>query len=325
MQEAWQCSCVSMHRAHLRLDQRRPDKPVGLDMTVRFSDTSVAPSPAPWKQISVAVSRSQPPQAPSTTNQTNPNNPRPAMVSFRLPSPSAQTLNPQTLTRGNLCLLIDQSQTSTLGTHICMLVDNAGGDPYEISKSATPINVEDAQSLFNVLAHNCTIELLHKPRLVLAYNIASFFLQLCATPWLDHGAISKHVYLPVSPNRKRLSHNEAYLSSHFHHTDDSQPTDGAFALLGILLLELCFNKTLEQHPQWQAWHHVPDPVSDPMLRLAVVTFWAKEVEDVWSLDGARAIHWCLHFARAKQSNWREEFARNVVEPIRTVCVNSGVF
>jgi hypothetical protein len=324
MQEAWQCSCVSMHFAHLRLDQRRADKSIGLDMTVRFSDISIAPSPAPWKKLSVAVSRSQPPPAAGITKQTISQNPRPATINFHLPSPSAPTLDPQMLTTGNLCLRLGQNQTSTLGTHICMLIDNAGGDPYEVLKSATPIDNEHAQSLFNVLAHNCTLELLHVPRLVLAYNITSLFLKLCATPWLDLDAISKHVYLPVSSDRKRLSHSEAYLSSHFHHTDDSQPTDEAFALLGTLLLELCFNKTLEQHPQWKAWHHVPDPVSDPTLRLAVATFWAKEVEDVWSLDGARAIHWCLHFARSKQSNWREEFASNVVEPIRTVCANSGV-
>jgi hypothetical protein len=45
---------------------------------------------------------------------------------------------------------------------------------------------------------------------------------------------------------------------------------------------------------------------------------------VWLLEGAQAINWCLHLAKAHHDGWREEFARNVVEPLRVLCNNAGL-
>lgn len=161
-------------------------------------------------------------------------------------------------------------------------------------------------------------------RLLLAYNIAHAFLKFGATPWIDDAAMSKALHLPVATDGQTLMHKQAFVLSHFYRTSTSQPNDSTFPHIGVLLLELCFNKTLEQHPQWQTWQQLPKSVADPVLRLAVATMWAETVEDMWPIEGAQAISWCLHPARPQNDKWREEFASNVAEPLRNLCRNAGL-
>jgi hypothetical protein len=293
MQQAWQCTCVSRHIVHLELDQRHRDTTNGLDMIVMFGEciTATPLSSLPWNKLSVAVSRAGDPSIPA---------------------------------RNQLCLLLSQSRSLNTGARICTLADNKGVDAYGMFKSDPPIEYDYVQSLADALAHHGTHELLHVHRLVLAYNLTSLFLKLCATRWLNQDAMSRQVYIPVSPDRKELLYEQAFLSSNFQRSDDPQPSDSTFVLLGTLLLELCFNRSLEQHPKWQGWQQMTDPQSDPMLWQSVAMSWAKDVELVWSFDGAQAIHWCLHLAKAKRANWREEFASNVVHTLKTVCINSGL-
>lgn len=102
-------------------------------------------------------------------------------------------------------------------------------------------------------------------RLRLAYNITHAFLRFGATPWISDTAMSKALHLPMAPDGQTLLHKQSFVVSHFHHTPTSHPNDHTFPQTGILLLELCFNKTLEQHAQWQTWQQLPDSIADPVL------------------------------------------------------------
>ena len=232
--------------------------------------------------------------------------------------------SPSTNPSESLCILAQRGQVFNLGACVCTLADDATDARYNLLRADCKIDGDEAHSLADILSRRCPIELLHMHRLMLAYNITHAFLRFGATPWINDTAMSKALHLPLAPDGQTLLHKQAFIVSHFHHTSTSQPNDNTFPQIGILLLELCFNKTLEQHPQWQTWQQLPDSIADPVLGLAVATMWAKTVEDVWSLEGAQAINWCLHSARPSNAKWREEFAGNVVKPLRNLCKNAGL-
>ena len=127
--------------------------------------------------------------------------------------------------------------------------------------------------------------------------------------------------VPVSADGKRLLHEHAFVNSNFRH--NPKPDDRVFALFGILLLELCYNKPLEEHDLFISR---PESKADPLIRSAVATEWAKNVVVVhqWSEGGAQAISWCLHNASSRNEGWRMKFATNVVEPLKILCDQAGL-
>jgi hypothetical protein len=339
MRTAWRCACSSFHNVDIQLDQHTSSK-VCLDMLVRFGDVQPIPQTPLWEKLSLSIAYSRTPQQALTALP----NKVPSKVKFDLPNPGSQTppsakhagsaikqnvtSSPLAGTSGgsrdSLCQLAQKGQTLEPGVCICTLIDDATNDMYEMSRAEIWPDDDQTSTLANVLAHNCNHELLHMHRLALAYNIANTYLKFGATSWLHEAIISKAVHLPLTQDGSTLLHRQAFVKSGFNDTAPHQPSNNTFPLLGILLLELCFNKTLEQDPQWQTWQQIPDSVADPVLRLAVATKWARDVEDVWSLEGAQAINWCLHLAKAHHDGWREEFASNVVEPLRILCNNAGL-
>lgn len=262
-----------------------------MNMIVKFCDRKAIQQTPLWEKLSLSISRPE----------------------SRLGSSSE-----------SLCLLAQKGQALRQGACVCTLADDATDASYALFRADSRIDSDEAHSLAEILSRSCPFELLHMHRMMLAYNITHAFLRFGATPWIDDTTMSKALHLPIASDGQTLLHKEAFVLSHFHHTSTSQPNNNTFPQIGILLLELCFDKTLEQHPQWQAWQQIPNCVADPVLRLAVATTWAKSAEDVWSLDGAQAINWCLHSARPQNDKWREEFASNVVEPLRNLCKNAGL-
>jgi hypothetical protein len=337
MRTAWRCSCSSVHCVNIQLDPRSFTTNVCMDMIVRFCDSNVVQQTRLWEKLSLSVSHYQSQTGSSHCGQ-------PLRINFKLPNFTAQPssfgpgpTNPKTLpntpspglqglpanSSESLCLLAQKGQALGPGACVCTLADDTTDFTYDFFRAVSSVDTDEAHSISDILSRSCPIELLYMHRLVLAYNIAHAFLRFGATAWLDGTAMSKALYLPIAPGGQTLLHKQAFVLSHFHLTPTPQLDDITFQKLGILLLELCFNKTLEQHPQWQSWQQMPTLVADPVLRFAVATTWARTVEDVWSVEGAQAINWCLHTARAQNHKWREEFAANVVEPLRTLCKNAG--
>jgi hypothetical protein len=309
-------------------------------MLIRFGDVQPTAQTPLWEKLSLSIAYSRTHQQALAALP----NKGPSKVKFDLPNPGSQnppsakhaglaikhniTSSASVSTSGgskdSLCLLAQKGQILEPGVCICTLVDDVTNDMYEMSRAQTWPDDDRTSTLADVLAHKCNYELLHMHRLAYAYNIVNTYLKFGATSWLHEATISKAIHLPLTQDGLTLLHRQAFVKSDFNDTAPKQPGNNTFPLLGILLLELCFNKTLEQDPQWQSWQQIPDSVSDPVLRLAVATKWARAVEDVWSLEGAQAINWCLHLAKAHHDGWREEFASNVVEPLRVLCNNAGL-
>jgi hypothetical protein len=164
---------------------------------------------------------------------------------------------------------------------------------YGVFRADTHIANLCAYSLADILRNRYPVKLFYRYRLSPAYNIAHAFFRLSATPWLDENSLSSTIYLPVSSDGRTLLHGKAFLMSDFHHAQQPQPNDDIFGLLGILLLELCFNEPLERHPAWQKYQMVPDATSNPDLRRTVAMAWVKDVKGEWSSERSQAINWCL--------------------------------
>ena len=329
MRTAWRCSCSSVHCVNIQVDPRTFKKNVCLDMVVKFCDSKAIQQTRLWEKLSLSVSHLEP-------QTVAPRCKRPQAVTFNLPNTPVQSTNATTISTNSvsqsaltvpsesLCLLAQKGQALGLGACVCTLADDATDARYDLFRADSRIDSDEAYSLADILSRRCPIELLHMHRLMLAYNITHAFLRFGATPWMNDTAMSTALHLPVAPDGQTLLHKQAFVVSHFHHTASSQPDDNTFPRIGILLLELCFNKTLEQHPQWHTWKQLPDPIADPALRVAVATMWAKKVEDVWTLQGTQAINWCLHSANPSNDKWREDFASHVVEPLRNLCKDASL-
>ena len=162
--------------------------------------------------------------------------------------------------------------------YICALDDAASNEAYGVFRSDTPGNTSPAYSLADILRNRCPVKFFYRYCLSLAYNIAHAFRKLCATPWLDENSLSSTIHLPVSSDGHTLLHDKAFLMSDFHHAQQSQPNNDIFGLLGILLLQLCFNEPLERHPTWSKFQQFPDATSNPDFRQTVAMAWAKDVK-----------------------------------------------
>jgi hypothetical protein len=241
-------------------------------------------------------------------------------------TPSAVPACPTPLdaTNEDLCLLAKKSQSMFPGAYICALGDAVTNEAYGVFRANTPSNTSPAYSLADILQNRYRVKFFHRYRLSLAYNIAHAFLKLCATPWLDEKGLSASIYLPVSSDGHTLLHGKAFVVSDFHHAQQSQPNNDMFGLLGILLLELCFNAPLERHPDWQKYQMVPDASSDPNLRRTVAMAWVKDVKSEWSIEGSQAINWYLQSDLPQDDIWREAFACNVMRPLRSLCTKAGL-
>lgn len=354
MQTAWQCACAPMHCAYLPLHQNTKTTQIRMDLIVKYSGSINAQQPCPWSSLPLSVNHSELPAnhiagampakrrsvvkilSPGDALQSGSSNSggtedilaamfgsAPRIMSTGTLSPSKPTRNNSTcavqaVADGSLCGLMQKGCATKLGACVCALVDRTSENAYGLFRANTPVEVGLTYSLKEILQGHCTPELYHGPRLSIAHAIAGSFLQLYTTPWLNESAMSTSICVPVSLDGKRLLHEQAFVHSHFEHVPN--PDDKTFALLGILFLELCYNKTLEQHPLLK---QRPELRSDTLVRNAVAIEWAKEVEYVWSYEGAQAINWCLHSASSQHEGWRGDFASNVVEPLRVLSAQVG--
>ena len=93
--------------------------------------------------------------------------------------------------------------------------------------------------------------------------------------------------------------------------------DRSFVTLGIILLELCFGISLDAHPLWNDQSFPRNPL-DPMQQQAVAYEWAEDIDNEEGLEYAAAVKWCLKESPTTlgDNKWREDFARNVVQPLR---------
>lgn len=87
--------------------------------------------------------------------------------------------------------------------------------------------------------------------------------------------------------------------------------------LGILLLELCFGRSLADHPTRKAWPKGANEKERMVFDVMAARDWQCGVNGEAGPDFSEAVAWCLGGNRsALPEVWRQEMLRKVVQPLQ---------
>ena len=204
----------------------------------------------------------------------------------------------------------------------CIATVLEGDHEYAIYPCTQRVAMPHDTSLADLLLPDSRVKLTRVQRYGVALTLASSHLQLHSTPWLKEYWTSEHVLFPASQPNTAILHGEPYILANI--TATTQPNtnqlmtkDRSFSTLGIVLLELCFGRRLEDHKEWQKPGYAA-LMQDSNIRQAVACVWLEDVGEEAGPDYATAVNWTLRQAPAvlKDEKWREEFAQNVVQPLQ---------
>ncbi|KAI1122743.1 hypothetical protein F5Y10DRAFT_253431 [Nemania abortiva] len=94
----------------------------------------------------------------------------------------------------------------------------------------------------------------------------------------------------------------------------------SIASLGILLLELCFGMSIDQHPSRLIYPN-GDKKSNAAFDLVTALEWLKDVNEEAGGDYSEVVEWCLTGCRTAPSNgaWRKLMVEKVVVPLERCC------
>lgn len=158
-----------------------------------------------------------------------------------------------------------------------------------------------------------------KRRYYLAFTLASSFLQFLETPWL-HTPWTKSdiVFINESNDSTKFLLDQPYLDRDpLAREGTATKTQGdpvsplhPLDVLGIMLLELCFGKSLEDRLDTVGTD------SNIGHKLLAALEWQTEVNDETGSDYSNAVAWCLKDRRMiPLDKWRQAMLQNVVKPL----------
>lgn len=155
-----------------------------------------------------------------------------------------------------------------------------------------------------------------RKRYSLALTLASSYLQLNSTPWLDSPLKNESIIFfqdAADPSSTALEH--PYICRKID-KNSSAPAAGSISTLGIRLLELCFGSPLESN-SFRRQLPVGDATSGPMLDYAAAIQWSNMVSEEAGPEFAEAIDWCLRYqAKGMSDNsWRKDIWSHVIVPL----------
>lgn len=277
---------------HLLTIQRSSKSSFMLRKSARFADTiastSIQPQPAPpWMQLS---------EIKSICPEMSTWNLSPTCLGY-IPTAEASRLLLYLDTRSPHST--DQSNVVTLGEIL-----SYRGIPSETGRTLT-----------------------RKQRFILANVLAFAILQLQPTSWLSSTWTKDDVAFigPFTPSSSAFSH--PYVSKTFPpnasiNTISNEDCKQSLFRLGILLLELTFNKSLETL-QIREKYMGPQGVPNEFTDLCTAKAWHREVEGECGEGMSEAIRRCIDCSFGCKPDWHdeeflEEFFGHVLEPLRVL-------
>jgi hypothetical protein len=178
-------------------------------------------------------------------------------------------------------------------------------------------------ALQQVLENKEMPQLQRTQRYGLALNLASSFLQLFESMWLN--TIEKHdVLFFASSTGPSYITDEPFLKSDSSpntpdrggSTDVSDRAD-SLSKLGILLLELCFGKTVGETSHRLYWGVAENARQNAGYDLLAAGSWLSDVTQEAGLDYAEAVEWCLGGNKLiTHDQWRLVMFQKVIEPLQ---------
>lgn len=193
---------------------------------------------------------------------------------------------------------------------------------YPLPKDAITFKLEDPVTLSDLLKNKHNPPLNRRQRYTLALTLASAFLQLRESAWLNSASWSKAdiTFFRDANNPSNLVLDCPYVTRSFSSSSgtQSQQEDGVSSIpsLGVLLLELCFGVLIDKHPSRQ---RCPpgDEKTAPLFDLVAAVDWLREVGDEAGPDYYGATEWCLLGSRSVTGAdaWRRLLFEKVVQPL----------
>jgi len=310
LSKAWLCGC-SNHTANLQLQHRTSDD---VEFDVLFG-VDVSTGKRDWKETKIKmVSRE------STCDTTiHISLAQPTVLPVRAArqvhwnTPQCQPSN--TFGKDDMMKIIDLCSTLSKGRRPCFGFLDGDGYRFEVypgQQTAAGIELETVS--LDALLHHSRSPLTRRRRYYLALILASSYLQLCSTPWLNAPLRKDSILFLRDPSSEgRLLIDNPYICRKMAKQPTKDAND-AISTLGIRLLELCFGIPLEEC-EFRRQLPPGDEVSGPILDRAAAVLWSKTVNEEAGSDFADAIEWCLHAKELSDGSWRREIWTRVIDPL----------
>jgi hypothetical protein len=91
--------------------------------------------------------------------------------------------------------------------------------------------------------------------------------------------------------------------------------DCNFLSLGILLLELCFGKRLEDHPLRRKYPATDNVDANRAFDLMAAKRWSHNIRDEDGPEFKAAVQWCFIEGDNASKDWRSEMIKHVIRPL----------
>lgn len=197
--------------------------------------------------------------------------------------------------------------------------------------------IEDPLSLLAALKPDATSGTMkpmsRQDRFTIAVTLASSLLQLHSTPWLTEQWSKSDIVLPTNIPQQRVL-PKPLLQAKFHSSAASNSSQGgstanarfnakkALSSLGIMLLELCFGKTIEDHPLRPQFFG-PNNTPNAFTNISTAKQWHEDVLGELGDDMSDAIRRCLDCSFAPKPNlddkeFQEAVLDGVIMPLQDV-------
>lgn len=341
LQKAWQCPCQHHHFANLRLEHRTLPEirfEIILMFTTSPSENVETANQWSWKELQCgqmpecSISHTSSPLGLSPVLQTSQKtnyyssasiasrtSTRTKQVTFTETTVSVPRIDVNTL-KGPDIKLCQRLGDQDCGQ--CMGIIGHESEMYHLHpfvKRKSPCQ-SGALTLCHILSGDFGGTLSRRQRYHMALLIASSVAQLQFTEWLSTGLTNKDILFFSYDNAEgEVSFHEPFIRQGFSSLSDEITSGGDtkgynFYSLGILLLELCFGRRLEDQPQRQQFPSGPAEANQAFDLMAALQ-WSEGVGDEGGEDYASAVKWCFTGAKMANQSWRGDIIKNVVGPL----------
>jgi hypothetical protein len=156
--------------------------------------------------------------------------------------------------------------------------------------------------------------LTRRKRYFLSLTLASSYLQLGATPWLNTRLQKESIVFLQDPNEPQSTMLDLpYIRQEISRISSPPATD-VISSLGIRLLELCFGVALEA-TEFRKQLPIGDEILAPLFDYTAAIQWSRLVCEEAGPEFAEAIEWCLYAKTLSDNNWRKELWQHVIIPL----------
>lgn len=236
---------------------------------------------------------------------------------------SGNSASPVSVMMSNLCLRIHHLDGS--GYDFVLQEDRK----YSISSIERSSSTAVRRTLTEILNTSTSFKITPRERLEAALVLASSFVQLFDSPWLQTLAKDEVLFLQDDHNTPSLA--EPLLDRNtapraVGETRRPRRTlvhDGADALeqLGILLLELHFGQTIESRPERRIYRETDNQLEKAAFDIVAARMWQRQLIErnyteavAWCLGGNRSgVDWSVH--EDGTDGWRSAMIEKVIEPL----------